>query len=129
MDAFAGRALFYVLVESEGNPTDPLVLWLNGGPGCSSLGGGFMSELGPFLPRKDGKTLQVGGHTWIAGLAAVLSPSMQPAFLVLLFDPAVSPSQSCTCRPTDRITLIHTFPPACAGQPTPMEPCCVDHLP
>eukprot|EP00967_Tisochrysis_lutea_P010292 scaffold11862_cov21-Tisochrysis_lutea.AAC.1 len=28
------------------------------GPGCSSVGGGFLSELGAFLPKPDGKTLQ-----------------------------------------------------------------------
>ncbi|GER43539.1 serine carboxypeptidase-like protein [Striga asiatica] len=44
----AGRALFYYFAESE-NPTNkPLVLWLNGGPGCSSIGNGAMSELGAF---------------------------------------------------------------------------------
>ncbi|RHY61235.1 hypothetical protein DYB30_009004 [Aphanomyces astaci] len=48
-----GQKMFYWLVESESNPsTDPLVLWLNGGPGCSSLGG-FFTELGPFVVQSD----------------------------------------------------------------------------
>jgi hypothetical protein len=44
-----GRELFYYFVESEGNPaTDPVVLWLNGGPGCSSFDG-FIYEHGTLL--------------------------------------------------------------------------------
>lgn len=38
------------------------------GPGCSSIGGGFMSELGPFFPTQDGRGLQVGAQqppVWI----------------------------------------------------------------
>ncbi|RHY88374.1 hypothetical protein DYB35_008671, partial [Aphanomyces astaci] len=60
-DMYAGRIplskpgveLFYWLVHSESDPrTDPLVLWLNGGPGCSSLAGLF-TELGPFVVEGD----------------------------------------------------------------------------
>ncbi|KAK1271945.1 Serine carboxypeptidase-like 45 [Acorus gramineus] len=48
------RALFYYFVEAELEPSSkPLVLWLNGGPGCSSLGVGAFSENGPFRPSGD----------------------------------------------------------------------------
>jgi hypothetical protein len=46
VDERHGRRLFYYLVESERDPArDPVVLWLNGGPGCSSFDG-FVYEHG-----------------------------------------------------------------------------------
>ncbi|KAL7125315.1 hypothetical protein ABFS83_14G109200 [Erythranthe nasuta] len=65
VDASAGRALFYYFAESENSAsTKPLVLWLNGGPGCSSLGAGAMTELGPFRVNPDGKTLWHNKNSW-----------------------------------------------------------------
>ncbi|EMS54298.1 Serine carboxypeptidase-like 42 [Triticum urartu] len=50
----AGRSLFYYFAEAQDHAAGkPLTLWLNGGPGCSSVGGGAFTELGPFYPRGD----------------------------------------------------------------------------
>ncbi|KAL5724472.1 Serine carboxypeptidase-like 45 [Ranunculus cassubicifolius] len=57
------RALFYYFVEAEIDPVSkPLVIWFNGGPGCSSLGVGAFSENGPFRPN--GKVLVRNEHSW-----------------------------------------------------------------
>ncbi|KAK3125898.1 hypothetical protein QOZ80_7BG0611130 [Eleusine coracana subsp. coracana] len=66
VDPAAGRALFYYLAEAPGNASAsmPLLLWLNGGPGCSSLGYGAMEELGPFRVMSDGRTLYGNPHAW-----------------------------------------------------------------
>uniref|UniRef100_A0A7E4VI92 Carboxypeptidase n=1 Tax=Panagrellus redivivus TaxID=6233 RepID=A0A7E4VI92_PANRE len=68
---------FYWLVESQsGNAsTDPLVVWFNGGPGCSSVGGLF-EELGPFYVYKDGATLYENIYAWNknANVLAIESP-------------------------------------------------------
>lgn len=46
IDETSGKKLYYYFVESERNPSkDPVVLWLNGGPGCSSFDG-FVYEHG-----------------------------------------------------------------------------------
>ena len=68
--------LFYWLVDSQSNATtDPLVLWLNGGPGCSSLGG-FFGELGPFYSKKD-KKLGINEYSWnkVANMVFLEAPA------------------------------------------------------
>ncbi|XP_030474462.2 serine carboxypeptidase-like 28 [Syzygium oleosum] len=60
-----GASLFYWLVEAVGdNKKKPLVLWLNGGPGCSSVGYGAFQELGPFLVSPIGETLVSNMYSW-----------------------------------------------------------------
>ncbi|XP_010447670.1 PREDICTED: serine carboxypeptidase-like 29 [Camelina sativa] len=60
-----GRALFYWLFEAvEDAKSKPLVLWLNGGPGCSSVAFGEAEEIGPFHIKSDGKTLYLNQYSW-----------------------------------------------------------------
>ncbi|GMN26105.1 hypothetical protein TIFTF001_001185 [Ficus carica] len=65
----AGKNLFYYFVVSERNPAaDPVVLWLNGGPGCSSFDG-FVYEHGPFSfekgkPKGSLPKLHLNSYTW-----------------------------------------------------------------
>jgi len=75
-NATNNRNLFYWFVESQNNPsTDPVVLWMNGGPGCSSLAG-FMSEHSPFTLQTDGKTLKTNPFSWnrVANVIYLESP-------------------------------------------------------
>jgi serine carboxypeptidase-like clade 2 len=76
VDDVAGRSLFYWFTESQGNPSkDPVVVWLTGGPGCSSLLALF-SENGPYFPTKDAN-LEYNSFSWnrIANMLWIESPA------------------------------------------------------
>ncbi|KAK8473191.1 hypothetical protein PHAVU_001G073200 [Phaseolus vulgaris] len=78
VDLKHGRSLFYYFVEAEKDPDKkPLTLWLNGGPGCSSIGGGAFTELGPFYPNGDGRGLRRNSMSWnkASNLIFVESPA------------------------------------------------------
>lgn len=78
VDVKAGRSLFYYFVEAENDlHHKPLTLWLNGGPGCSSMGGGGFTELGPFYPTGDGRGLRRNTMSWnkASNLLFVESPA------------------------------------------------------
>ncbi|CAH8366642.1 unnamed protein product [Eruca vesicaria subsp. sativa] len=60
------RSLFFWFFEALSEaPTRPLVLWLNGGPGCSSIGYGAASELGPFRVIENGTSLSFNQYSWV----------------------------------------------------------------
>ncbi|PON99377.1 Serine carboxypeptidase-like [Trema orientale] len=60
-----GRALFYWLTEATSFPEKkPLVLWLNGGPGCSSVAYGASEEIGPFRINKTASSLYLNKYSW-----------------------------------------------------------------
>ncbi|KAK2991488.1 hypothetical protein RJ640_016523, partial [Escallonia rubra] len=77
VDPEVGRALFYYFVESQNASSKPLVLWLNGGPGCSSFGSGALMELGPFRVNSDGETLSLNDYAWtnVANVLFLESPA------------------------------------------------------
>ncbi|XP_010509563.1 PREDICTED: serine carboxypeptidase-like 28 [Camelina sativa] len=78
VDSTAGRALFYWLTETpRPSDTKPLVLWLNGGPGCSSIAYGASEEIGPFRINPDGKTLRFNIYAWnkVANVLFLDSPA------------------------------------------------------
>ena len=55
--------MFYSFFESESTPESaPVLLWTNGGPGCSGLSG-MMTELGPFRPTATGE-LANNPYSW-----------------------------------------------------------------
>ncbi|KAJ6590529.1 serine carboxypeptidase, partial [Mycena vulgaris] len=58
------KHMFFWFFESRASPsTDPLVLWLNGGPGDSSATG-LLFELGPCAIAAEGKTTISNPHSW-----------------------------------------------------------------
>ncbi|KIY63058.1 serine carboxypeptidase [Cylindrobasidium torrendii FP15055 ss-10] len=64
LDIAQDKHLFFWFFEARENPKDaPLLLWLNGGPGCSSTTG-LLFELGPCSISADGKNTTANKYSW-----------------------------------------------------------------
>ena len=75
LDIGEGKHMHYWFVESQNDSSkDPLVLWLNGGPGCSSMEG-LLAENGPFNVRNG--SLVENPYSWnkIANVLYLESPA------------------------------------------------------
>lgn len=76
VNADGSKKIFYWFVEAEISPIDsPVVMWTNGGPGCSGLGG-MMTEQGPFRPTADGG-LKANAYSWnkVANMIFIEQPA------------------------------------------------------
>ena len=70
------KQIFYMYFESENAPAeDPVVMWTNGGPGCSGLLGLF-TEQGPYSTLSDG-VLTPNPYSWnkVANMLFVEQPA------------------------------------------------------
>jgi carboxypeptidase C (cathepsin A) len=80
MEPSRGHFLHYIFMESWNDPaTDPVIVWMNGGPGSSSMGGLF-TELGPFVtsdesfpngPDTGPYTVKLNPYTWNANASVI----------------------------------------------------------
>jgi carboxypeptidase C (cathepsin A) len=77
VDISKGKKIHYMFVESQTSPTtQPVVIWFNGGPGCSSMLG-FTQEHGPFVIN-DG-TSKFVENEWTWNMEANMLYIEQPA--------------------------------------------------
>ncbi|KAJ4836755.1 hypothetical protein Tsubulata_027651 [Turnera subulata] len=82
VDPNTNSAMFYIFYEAQNSTTPlaqtPLLFWLQGGPGCSSMAGNFF-ELGPYrVVSSDGKNISLepnlGSWNRIFGVVFIDNP-------------------------------------------------------
>ena len=60
----SGKYLHYMFAESKQDPVkDPLVVWFNGGPGCSSMLG-YLQEHGPYVMEDETTVFVENKYSW-----------------------------------------------------------------
>lgn len=86
----------------------------SGGPGCSSLAGGFLSELGPYYPTNQPGRLQRNDFAWTQAANVIFLES--PAFVGWSYSNMSSDADVGAGMPAPRNDLA-----ACL---VPGQPCC-----
>lgn len=72
VDVSNEHRLFFWAFESRGNPSsDPVIVWLNGGPGSSSFMGGF-GEMGGCMLREDSNGTDYNPFGWNRNATVVI---------------------------------------------------------
>lgn len=78
ISASNGKFFFYTFVEAVNDTAgnQPVVRWFNGGPGCSSVGGGMFEEVGPLIPDGNGNLVR-NPYSWnrLAHMLFIESPA------------------------------------------------------
>ena len=64
LSASETKSLHYVFAESKSDPAnDPIIIWFNGGPGCSSMLA-FMQENGPLAVDDGEDYIKTNPYPW-----------------------------------------------------------------
>ncbi|KAL8534244.1 hypothetical protein ACS0TY_010299 [Phlomoides rotata] len=68
VNSTSGSAIFYTYYEAQNSHNTsisqtPILIWLQGGPGCSSMIGNFY-ELGPWLVNQEHLSLEPNPGSW-----------------------------------------------------------------
>jgi cathepsin A (carboxypeptidase C)/serine carboxypeptidase-like clade 2 len=109
-----GHNLFYWFHEATSAPADkPLLLWLNGGPGCSSLGGMFV-EHGPFVLDAD-LSVSLNPYSW--NVAANVLYLEQPAGVGFSYGAAAANDTTTAAGSVDALEQFLARFPEYGGRP------------
>ncbi|KAF9979025.1 hypothetical protein BGZ73_007126 [Actinomortierella ambigua] len=104
LDVSPTKHFFFWFFESRHQPkTDPLVMWLNGGPGCSSFLG-LLMELGPCQVNEKGDGTIFNPHSWNANASVLFLD--QPANVGFSYGDTVGSS---TAAAQDVYALLQIF--------------------